>query len=137
LSCLPFWHKWHKQYTWFDCNCIFVIIKVRFWHNDMCHLTLSLPSLIISLLYFHNPSLGLATKARAHNSAGQKGSLGATSYIPRSAGECERMNPHTPKWTPTLGVGILMDSRIFREQLQGSKPIVLKSYLYHWKAIET
>jgi len=26
---------------------------------------------------------------------------------------------------------------MFREQLQGSKPNGLKSYLYHWKAIET
>jgi hypothetical protein len=30
-----------------------------------------------------------------------------------------------------------MDSRIFREKLQGSKPIGLKSSLYHWKSIET
>jgi hypothetical protein len=30
-----------------------------------------------------------------------------------------------------------MDSRIFREQLQRSKPIRLKSYLYHWKVIKT
>jgi hypothetical protein len=29
-----------------------------------------------------------------------------------------------------------MDSQIFRAQLQGSKPISLKSFLYHWKAIE-
>jgi hypothetical protein len=30
-----------------------------------------------------------------------------------------------------------MDSRIYRAWLQGSKPIGSKSYLYHWKAIET
>jgi hypothetical protein len=30
-----------------------------------------------------------------------------------------------------------MDSRIFKERLQGSKPIRLKKSLYHWKAIET
>jgi hypothetical protein len=47
------------------------------------------------------------------------------------------MNPHTPKWTPTLGVGVPMDSRIFIKQFQGSRLIRLKSYLYHWKAIET
>jgi len=41
--------------------------------------------------------------------------------------------PHTPKWTPTLGIGVLMDFGIFKEQLQGSKPIGLKSSLYHWK----
>jgi hypothetical protein len=32
------------------------------------------------------------------------------------------MNPHTPKATPTWGVGILRDFRIFKEQ--GSKPTV-------------
>jgi hypothetical protein len=29
-----------------------------------------------------------------------------------------------------------MDPQIFKRQLQGSKPIELKSYLYHWKYIE-
>jgi len=29
-----------------------------------------------------------------------------------------------------------MDSRIFKGQMQGPKPILLKSSLYHWKAIE-
>jgi hypothetical protein len=36
-----------------------------------------------------------------------------------------------------LGVGVRMDSQIFRERLQGLKPIALRSSLYHWKAIET
>jgi hypothetical protein len=33
---------------------------------------------------------------------------------------------HTPKWTPTLGVGIPMDSWIFTEQFDASKFIGLK-----------
>jgi len=33
-----------------------------------------------------------------------------THLTPGSAGECERMNPHTPKVTPTWGVGVPMDS---------------------------
>ncbi len=37
----------------------------------------------------------------------------------QSVGECEGMNLHTPKWAPTLGVGVLMDSQIFRGWLQG------------------
>jgi len=85
----------------------------------------------------HNPNLGLTTKAKACTSAGQEGSPGGTSYTLKSARECERMNPHTPKWAPTLGVGVPMDSQIFRERFQGSKPIGLKIFLYHWKAIET
>jgi len=46
-------------------------------------------------------------------------------------GECEGMNPHTPKWALTLGVGIPMDSWTFIEGLQRSKPIGLRSSLYH------
>jgi len=51
------------------------------------------------------------------------------------------MNPHTSKGTSkgasTLGVGVPMDSWMFREWLQGSKPNGSKSSLYHWKSIET
>jgi hypothetical protein len=36
-----------------------------------------------------------------------------------------------------LGVGVSVDSRIFKEWLQGSKPITLRNSLYHWKYIET
>jgi len=36
--------------------------------------------------------------------------------------ECEGVNTHTPKATPTLGDGIPMESRNFKERLQGSKP---------------
>ncbi len=45
----------------------------------------------------HNPSLGLAMKARAYKVVGQEGNPGVTSHTPRSAKECEGMNPHTPK----------------------------------------
>ncbi len=77
------------------------------------------------------------TKAGACKSVGQEEGPGNTSYTPGSAGECERMNPHTPKTTPPWGVGAPMDSRIFREQFQELKPIGLKFFLYHWKSIET
>jgi hypothetical protein len=68
---------------------------------------------------------------------GPRLSLGVAFHTPRSVKECEGINPHTPKGTPTLGVGVPMDSRIFRVRLQGSKPIDLKSSLYHWKVIKT
>jgi hypothetical protein len=64
-----------------------------------------------------NPNLGLATKARACKRVRQEGDPGGTSYIPRSAGECEKMNPHTPKATLTWGVGVPKDFRIFTEHL--------------------
>jgi len=84
-----------------------------------------------------NPSLGLATKAKTCKGAGQTGSPWVTSHAPESVRKCDGMNPHTPKWTPTLGVGVPMDSWIFRERLQGSKPIGLKNSLYHWKYFGT
>jgi hypothetical protein len=56
---------------------------------------------------------------------------------PRNEGKCEGMNPHTPKKASTFGVGIPVDSWIFRRWLQGSKPNGLNSSLYHWKDIET
>jgi hypothetical protein len=48
----------------------------------------------------HNPSLGLTTKARACEVAGQEGSLGITSHALESAKECEVMDPHTPSELP-------------------------------------
>jgi len=78
-----------------------------------------------------NPSLGLATKTKACKGVGQKESPGITFHVLGSARECEGMNPHAPKWALTFGVGFPMDSWIFRKQFQGTKPIGLKSSLYH------
>jgi hypothetical protein len=85
----------------------------------------------------HNPSLGLTTKARACKGASQEVSMGVTSHAPESVGKCEGMNLHTPKWAPTLGVGVSMDSQIFKERLQGSKPMGLRSSLNHWEDLGT
>jgi len=52
-----------------------------------------------------------------------------------NARECEGIDPHTPKGTPTLGVRVSVDSRIFKGQLQGGKLNGLTSYLYQWKAL--
>jgi hypothetical protein len=84
-----------------------------------------------------NPRLGFATKARACKGAGQEWSPKDTFHVLRNVGKCEGMKLHIPKWAPILGVGILMDFWIFTEQFQGSKPIELKIYLYHWKALGT
>jgi hypothetical protein len=43
------------------------------------------------------PYLGLATKARACKGVGQEGSPRVTFHAFGSVGECEGMNPHTPK----------------------------------------
>jgi hypothetical protein len=53
--------------------------------------------IIFWCLSYRNPNLGLATKARACEGAGQEGSPGITFHAPGSARECEGMNPHIPK----------------------------------------
>jgi len=102
--------------------------------NFFCFEILWKNTLVISC---HNPNRGLVTKAKACKGEAQEGSPRVTSHVPMSVGECEGMNPHTPKWVATLGVGIPMDSQIFREQFQGSKPIGLRTSLYQWKIFGT
>jgi len=64
------------------------------------------------------------TKARACKVVGQE-------RKPGNESKCEGMNLHTPKGASTLGIGVLADSRMFRERLQVSKPNGLRSFLYH------
>ncbi len=83
-----------------------------------------------------NPSFGLATKAKGLQGCGPKGSPGITSGTPGSVGKCEGVNLHTPKVTPALRDGVLVDSRNFRDRFEGSNLNGLWRSLYHWKAIE-
>jgi len=54
-----------------------------------------------------NPSLGLATKARACEGVGQEGGLAITFHALGSANECEGMKPHSQvsshfgSWSPS------------------------------------
>jgi hypothetical protein len=63
---------------------------------------------IATLVMGLRPRQGLA-RVRA-----KKGNSKVTSHALKSVGECEGMNPHTPKRAPTtapiLGVGVSMDS---------------------------
>jgi hypothetical protein len=52
---------------------------------------------------YRNPTLGLATKARVCKRSGQERDPGVWESV--------KMNTHTLKWTPMLGVGVPMDSR--------------------------
>ncbi len=56
--------------------------------------------------------------------------------VQESARECEGVNTHTPKATPTWGDGVSVDSRNFKERLQGSNLNGLSRSLYQWKALE-
>jgi hypothetical protein len=104
--------------------------QIVWWSGCVCWTT-------IEAIIYLNLSLRLTTKARACEGVGQEWSSGVTFHAPESVRKCEGMNRHTPKWAPTLGVGVQMDSWIFNEQLQGSKPIGLRSSLYHQKDLGT
>jgi hypothetical protein len=52
-----------------------------------------------------NPSIWLATKARRLRGCGPKSRPESHITCSRECKECEGVNPHTPKWTPMLGVG--------------------------------
>ncbi len=84
----------------------------------------------------HNLNLWLMTNLKAYKGAGQEWSPRVKFYAHGGVGECEALNPRTPKWAPTLGVRAPMDFQIFRRKFHGSKLIGLKIYLYYWKALE-
>jgi hypothetical protein len=81
------------------------------WQAHFLYLLLKI---VTTLTLGLRPTQGLA---RVYKGVGQEGSSEVTSHALESVGKCEGMNPHTPKWTPTLRIGIPMDSSIFREQL--------------------
>ncbi len=99
-------------------------------HNN-CHMIFSWND-----LSYHNPNLGFVTKARGCKVACQKGDLGVTSHVPRSAKNAREWNLTLPSELQCWELESQKDSQIFRAWLQGSKPIYLRSSLYHWKLIE-
>jgi hypothetical protein len=83
-----------------------------------------------------NLSLGLATKAKVCKVAGQEGSRESHNIFP-GVWEGVREWTLTPPRGSTLGVRVLVDSRIFRGWLQGSNLNGLRRFLYHWKTFGT
>jgi hypothetical protein len=71
-------------------------------------------TLILLFCKCRNPSLGLTTKARVHKCARQERS-------PR-VWESVRMNIHTPKWIPILGVGVPVDSKTLKSDCKVQNP---------------
>ncbi len=80
-------------------------------------------------------ALGSRPRQRGCKSAGQEEAQESHSILP-GVRKCEGVNPHTPKATPTLGDGVPVDSRNFKERFQGSKLNGLWRSLYHWKPLE-
>jgi hypothetical protein len=90
------------------------VVDTTFIHGIVLKVGISLKWKLLNDCKCHNPNFGLATKARVCKSAGQERNP--------KVWESVRMNTHTPKWAPMLGVGVLADFQIFREWLQGSNP---------------
>jgi hypothetical protein len=65
-----------------------------------------------------NPSLGLVTKERGLQGCGPRLSLRVAFSCPWKCKRIWGKNPHTPKWTPTLGVGIRWVIYIIRKLLK-------------------
>jgi hypothetical protein len=57
------------------------------------------------------------TKARACKGAGQEKSPEIASHALENVGECEGMNPFTPKGTPTLGNWSLVELPNFQKAI--------------------
>jgi len=78
---------------------------------------------------FDVPTLALGSRPRQRGcKGGPRRSPGVTSHTPRSVGKCEGGIPHILKATATLGDGVPVDSRNFREQFEGSK---LNGHIYN------
>jgi hypothetical protein len=67
---------------------------------------------------------------------GQEGDLVVTSHALESAKSVRAWTLTFPRELPCWELESQKDSWIFKARLQRSKPIALKSYLYHWKAIK-
>jgi hypothetical protein len=93
--------------------------------------------LLFSFKICHDLNFKFVTKAKAMERCELRVQFGSHIHTFGRIGECEGMNPHTPKWVFIWGVGIPMDSQNFRKPFEGSKFIGLKSSLYHSKVLET
>ncbi len=83
----------YSHTSWFKWLCFFVIGWLK-------HVLKWPKKWLRNYVPCHDPSLRLATKAKAYNGAGQEWSPGVKFHVPRSVGGCEGMNPHTPNGLP-------------------------------------
>jgi hypothetical protein len=72
-----------------DINAILVVQKNKKKSKSDVTMNNEISKISLAHKRCRNPSLGLATKARACKVAGQEGSMGFTSCFPKSAKECE------------------------------------------------
>jgi hypothetical protein len=70
---------------------------------------------LVNIIIVATLALGSRPRQRGCKVVGQEGSPGIMPHVLRSAKECEGIDLHIPKGIFTLGVGVLVDSRMFRE----------------------
>ncbi len=87
--------------------------------------------------YCHDVNLKLMTKIRNMERCEPKMQHGSHIHTLKNESECKIMSPYTPKWAPTLGVGVLTNFQISRKQLKGKKLLDLIFYKNHWKDLQT
>jgi len=76
----------------------------------------------------HDPSLRLVTKVRSCKGASRKWSLKVTFHALGNVGKCKGMNPHTPKWAPTLGIKIQWILKFSESNFKGQNSLDWKFY---------
>ncbi len=62
-------------------------------------------------------------KARVGKGVSQEWNTRVTFHAPKNVGKCEGMNPHTPKWAPTLEVGVPMDPKSSKSDCRGQNSL--------------
>jgi hypothetical protein len=77
----------------------------------------------------HNPSLGLATKARTCEGAGQEWSPGVTFHAPKNVGECGRVWRNEPSQIGNLTPGLSFGYNLRFKYPNGSCEPILDIYV--------
>ncbi len=142
--CDKLWNNYERQkVTLFNWNITHIQEKS---HLNKMHAYISLLWTMVHVKLSHTNwiqimivatlALGLRPRQKGLQGCRPKGSPGVTSGTPGSVGKCEGVNPHTPKATPTLGDGVPVDSRNFRDRFEGWNLNGLWSSLYQWKVLE-
>jgi hypothetical protein len=81
-------------------------------------------------------ALGLRPRQGGCKVVGQKGSFGVASHAPRNAKECERMNLHTPKWTPCWELESQWTPKSSERNCRGQNPWAWRVLYINWKLLK-
>jgi len=57
-------------------------------------------------------------------------------HILTNGGECKKWNPMIPRCTPTLGVALVQESRMFKVLVEKANKHQIGPSRYHWRGFE-